>query len=56
LNGKISVEGSGEVEWFKRTKSNNSLNASGISMDVIRKIGCCSAILPAALIRALETA
>src|SRR2546426_5193901 len=34
-------------------QSNNSLNRSGNSLISIRKIGCCSAILPARLIRAL---
>jgi hypothetical protein len=34
-------------------RSNNSFNASGISMDVVRKIGGCLQMLPAALIRAL---
>ena len=36
-------------------RSNNSFNASGIRLISIRKIGCCSAMLPAALIRALDT-
>ena len=42
-----------ELNAFNHGRSNNSLNASGISLDDIRQIGCGSATLPAVLIRAL---
>lgn len=45
-NDKINIEGSGKAEWFGRTKPNNSLNASGFSMDVMRKVGCRSQFFP----------
>jgi hypothetical protein len=45
-NGKINSERRGEAEWSDRTKSNNSLNASGNSLDVIRKIEGCSQFFP----------
>jgi hypothetical protein len=35
MNDRINGESSGGAEWFSRTKSNNSLDASGISLDVI---------------------
>jgi hypothetical protein len=38
MKDRIKVESSGKAEWPRRTKSNNSLNRSGISLDFIRKI------------------
>jgi hypothetical protein len=39
----------------RRAPPNNSFGRSGMSLDVIRKIEGCSAILPARSIRALDT-
>jgi hypothetical protein len=36
-NDKINGEGSGEEEWSRRTKSNNSLNPTANSLPFIRK-------------------
>jgi len=38
LNDKINLEGSGEEERLRRTKSNNSFDRSGMSTPFIRKI------------------
>jgi hypothetical protein len=40
------IEGSGEKEWQRRTKPNNSFNASGISSDVIHMIEGFSQYFP----------
>jgi hypothetical protein len=45
-NGTTSLEGSGNEEWLGRTKSNNSFDRSGISLDVIRQIECFSQFFP----------
>jgi hypothetical protein len=42
-----------ERKIFGEAMPNNSFNRSGMSLNFIRKIECCSAILPARLIRAL---
>ena len=52
LNDRINIEGSGEAEWLRRTKPNNSFNASGISLSLMLDLAF-AAMLPAALIRAL---
>jgi phage shock protein C len=38
LNARIESMGSGSSEWLRRTKSNNSFNRSGISLDFIENL------------------
>jgi len=38
LNDRINIEGLGHAEWFKRTKPNNSLNPTGMSMAFIENL------------------
>jgi hypothetical protein len=35
LDGTINGEGSGDEEWLQRTKSNNSLNPTALSLSLI---------------------
>jgi hypothetical protein len=46
-------EASAQLNDTINRRSNNSFNRSGMSLHVIRQLGCYSQILPARLIRAL---
>jgi hypothetical protein len=52
LNDRINIEGSGEAEWLRRTKPNNSFNASGNRVAFMRDLALMM-LYAAALIRAL---
>jgi hypothetical protein len=38
LGGRINGDGSGKEEWLRRTKSNKSLNPTGLSVSFIEKL------------------
>jgi hypothetical protein len=46
MNDKISREGSGNKEWQRRTKSNNSFNRSGISLPFIESLDAIRRFFP----------
>ena len=55
LKGRINIEGSGNAEWLRCTKPNNSLNRSANSAVFMRETMLVIMVRRARLIRALGT-